>query len=116
MSQFPDRLRQARKDAKLTQENLAFELGVSKSQVSGWENGKETPSFKHLPKLYECLGVSLDFLLLDRKPGRIADPGPEPYGDGHFYRDQLLHQIDYLNEQQCKAIFNALHELQRRRD
>ena len=67
MSIFQVQLRKARNAAKLTQENIATELGVSKSQVSAWETGKESPSIKHLPKLRKVLGVSLDSLFIPER-------------------------------------------------
>lgn len=56
-------MREARLAAGLTQEALGFELGVSKSSVSAWENGRESPSFRLLPDLGRLLGRSLDELL-----------------------------------------------------
>lgn len=63
MDNFADRLRKARVSAKLTQEQLGFEVEVTKSSVSAWENGRETPSFRVLQRLPEVLGCSLDYLL-----------------------------------------------------
>jgi transcriptional regulator with XRE-family HTH domain len=61
--QFSDRLREARTKAGLTQEQLGFAVEVSKSSVSAWENGRESPSFKVLVQLREALGCSLDVLI-----------------------------------------------------
>ncbi len=63
MSSFADRLREARTAAGLTQEQLGFALGVTKSSVSAWENGRETPGFKLLPELRRTLQRSLDDLI-----------------------------------------------------
>lgn len=60
---FAGRLRQARITAGLTQEQLGFILGVTKSSVSAWENGRETPGFRLLPQLRETLDRSLDELI-----------------------------------------------------
>lgn len=86
MITFPVRLRQARKAAKLTQENLALELGISKSQISAWENGKETPSWKHLGPLRDLLHVSIDWLYFGPLFGDLSDsiadqPDFEPHYD-----------------------------------
>jgi len=63
MKRFADRLREARVAVGLTQEQLGFALGVSKSSVSAWENSRETPSFRLLPQLPAVLKRSLDELI-----------------------------------------------------
>lgn len=63
MKRFADRLREARVAAGLTQEQLGFALGVTKSSVSAWENGRETPSFRVLPQMRAVLRQSLDELI-----------------------------------------------------
>jgi len=63
MKRFADRLREARVAAGLTQEQLGFALGVTKSSVSAWENGRETPSFRILPQMRVMLRQSLDELI-----------------------------------------------------
>jgi transcriptional regulator with XRE-family HTH domain len=74
MKHFGDRLREARVAAGMTQEELGFELGITKSSVSAWENGRETPSFRLLPELRRQLRRSLDELVCGVQP---ADASPE---------------------------------------
>lgn len=47
----------------LTQEQLGFAVGVTKSSVSAWEIGRETPGVKYLPELSRTLQRSLDELV-----------------------------------------------------
>jgi len=68
MKRFADRLREARVARGLTQEQLGFALEVTKSSVSAWENGRETPSFRLLPILRRELGRSLDELVCGEEP------------------------------------------------
>lgn len=63
MGTFGDRLREARTAVGFTQDQLGFEVGVTKSSVSAWENNKDVPSFALLPKLRQALRVSLDDLV-----------------------------------------------------
>ena len=63
MKSFGDRLREARIATGMTQEQLGFALGVTKSSVSAWENNRETPGFRLLPSLRAELGRSLDELV-----------------------------------------------------
>ena len=72
MKQFADRLREARVAAGMTQEQLGFALGITKSSVSAWENGRETPSFRMLPELRRQLSRSLDELICDAPSGDTA--------------------------------------------
>ncbi|MDR1076162.1 MAG: helix-turn-helix domain-containing protein [Xanthomonadaceae bacterium] len=69
MKKFPDRLREARNAAGLTQEQLGFAVDLTKSSISAWENGRETPSFKLLPELRIVLNRSLDELICGVSPG-----------------------------------------------
>lgn len=63
MVEFGDRLRQLRKDRKLTQQQLADLIGVKNSVISFYEVGERTPSPDVLRKLALVLHVSTDFLL-----------------------------------------------------
>ena len=63
MKSFADRLREARVARGLTQEQLGFAVGLTKSSISAWENSRETPSFHTLPKLREVLHLPLDELI-----------------------------------------------------
>lgn len=74
MKRFADRLREARVARGMTQEQLGFALGITKSSVSAWENGRETPSFRLLPVLRRELGRSLDELICGMtETGKIRD-------------------------------------------
>lgn len=63
MSNFANRLREARLVAGLTQEELGFALDVTKSSVSSWEKDRESPSYRVLAQLPFVLNVSLDHLV-----------------------------------------------------
>ena len=43
---FNDNLNQYRKQKGLSQEELAFRLGVSRQSVSKWESGQSTPELE----------------------------------------------------------------------
>lgn len=57
------RIREARKSAKLTQQELARKLGVSRTTVTMWETEKNTPPTRMLPAIAEIMGCSVDELL-----------------------------------------------------
>ncbi|EMG32518.1 helix-turn-helix domain-containing protein [Streptococcus oralis] len=62
MKIFGKRLREVRKSKKLTQQQIADEIGVNRGSYSNWEKGKREPSFENLVKLADLLDVSLDWL------------------------------------------------------
>ena len=56
------RIRELRKNARLTQEELGEKTGISYKYLGSIERGLENPSFKHLTKIAKALGVSLPVL------------------------------------------------------
>ena len=47
----------------IQQKELSDYLGLSKCAMTGWKNGNNTSYMKHLPKIAEFFGVSVDYLL-----------------------------------------------------
>ncbi|MHC5375281.1 helix-turn-helix transcriptional regulator [Enterococcus sp. LJL120] len=58
-------LKEKRAEAKLTQEQLAEKIFVSKKTISNWETGKTTPDIDSLVLLAKLFDFSLDTLLLE---------------------------------------------------
>lgn len=56
-------LARLRRDRKITQEELADFIGVTKAAVSKWENGQTTPDILLLPQLANFFGVTVDELI-----------------------------------------------------
>lgn len=56
---IPQWVKEARQYARLTQEALGDQLGVTKGNVSGWENGRHQPSFAQLIKISRLTRYSL---------------------------------------------------------
>lgn len=59
---FPEALFELRRDRGLSQEDLAFQIGVSRQAVSKWETGEAMPDLNKLLLLADALEVSLDRL------------------------------------------------------
>lgn len=57
------RLRELRKENKMSQADLGKLLGVTKVSISGYENGTRIPSLDILNGILDVFGVSADFLL-----------------------------------------------------
>lgn len=62
------KLKQARLAAKLTQEQVAEKLFVSRQTISNWENEKTYPDIISVIRLSELYAISLDRLLKEEKP------------------------------------------------
>lgn len=58
-----DKLKEARKNAGLTQVELAEKVCVSRQAITKWEAGKGIPDVDNLRALSKVLNVSIDFLL-----------------------------------------------------
>lgn len=60
---FGYRLQELRRKKRMTQEQVAKRLGLSKTTISGYENNVKTPSLQVLTKLAILYGASSDFIL-----------------------------------------------------
>ena len=65
---FRKRLRQARIDAKLTQQRMADLLGISLNGYQKYEQGETQPPLDTLVKLSRILKVTTDYLLCNDRP------------------------------------------------
>ena len=59
------KLKELRKNMKITQKEVATQLGVSIQAYSSWETEKTEPSNEMLKKLADFFGVSIDELFTD---------------------------------------------------
>ena len=82
------RLKQARKQAGYTQEQLAERIGVSRAAIARFEAGEIEPSLKTLILLADTLRVSTD-ALLDRDRYALPQPG----GASAPFPGQILEQL-----------------------
>lgn len=56
-------LKKLRLHHKLTQEEVAFRIHVSRQVITKWEKGESTPDLEHCQKLTKLYNVSLDDLV-----------------------------------------------------
>lgn len=54
---FARNLQKLRKRAKLTQQQLAEKLGVTRSRIGAWEEGRSSPNPEQLAGICEVFGV-----------------------------------------------------------
>lgn len=90
------KLKQLRELQKLSQTDLANQLGVSKSVVSSYENSVHYPPYDVLLQLARIFGVSTDYLL-----GAVGN---------------RTINVDGLTDTQIAAITNIVSELKAMRE
>lgn len=91
------RIREARKSKKMTQEELAEKAEIGTVYLGEIERGKKMPSLKSLCKLIETLDVSADYLLRDAIPS-----GKE------YVLDDITAKLVNLTPQQRKTAADIL--------
>ncbi|HDR7601542.1 TPA: helix-turn-helix transcriptional regulator [Bacillus mycoides] len=64
-----EKIKELRKNSKITQEQLGNAIGVSKMAISYFEKGKKSPGRESLEKIADYFNVTTDYLL-----GRSEDP------------------------------------------
>ena len=82
---FDRALREGRRRRKISQQELANLLGVTRNTVTNWEAGKSRPDLEKIPAICEALGIPAGDLFSDRA-GKIS--GTE---------DVLLHNFRLLS-------------------
>ena len=74
MKEFPTILRQLRKQARMSQPELAEKLGISRSAVSMYECGSREPNFAMLEAISDLFNVDMNTLTgTDPIEPRITD-------------------------------------------
>ncbi|EQC68775.1 transcriptional regulator, Cro/CI family [Streptococcus sp. HSISB1] len=60
---FAERLKEYRKSAHLTQQQVAKQLGISQQAYGDWERGVKMPTHENSKKLARLFNVTLDTLM-----------------------------------------------------
>ena len=67
MNMVSDSIKKLRKEKKMTQDELAAKLNVTRQAVSNWEMGKTQPDVETLTQLAEIFGVSVERIIYGRE-------------------------------------------------
>lgn len=87
---------QVLKENKRKQVDLTNYLGITKNAFTNWKNGDNTSYMKHLPKIAEFLGVSVDYLL-----------GNNPPSDGTVFTYAFYNELTHgLSPEQIEQLKN----------
>jgi len=92
MNIFAIRLRALRRNAKLSQSDLANIIGMSKSSVNMYERGEREPSFETMEAIADFFNVDMDFLY-----GRSIDDDKTGYANTDI-PDELISFYDEKKE------------------
>ena len=132
-----NRLKELRKEKKLTQEELAQEIGVSKITILRWENGERQIKPEKAQQLADYFGVSVGYLLgyeeaktlenilkdaeeylemtendllSDNYSSRIKIALSE-MTDIPVLKNEIIYNLDFLSYDNLKAICQIINEL-----
>ena len=62
-----DKLKTLRRGRKLTQEELAIKMGLSRATISNYETQRRSPHLSELRRFAEFYGVSLDYFGIESR-------------------------------------------------
>lgn len=62
-NQTQNRIKELRKQARLSQQTLADQIGVFRNTISNWETGYSQISLENAKKVAEYFGVTIEYLL-----------------------------------------------------
>ncbi|QTL99139.1 helix-turn-helix domain-containing protein [Iocasia frigidifontis] len=110
-----EKLKKLRIENKMTQEDLAKKIGVSRGTVAGYETQDKNPKYKTLKKIASVLNCSIDYLL--NNPSTLVEENKNSNFDLQKYitkinerRDLqlLLQEVDKLNSNSVYRIIELL--------
>ncbi len=70
---FGEKIQKLRKEAGLSQEELSYQLQVSRQAISKWERDNGYPETEKIIRMSKLFNVSLDYLLSDEDTKRTAN-------------------------------------------
>jgi len=95
LMKFHDKIQDLRKEKRLSQEELAEMLQVSRQSVSKWESGQSFPETEKLVILSEIFGVTVDSLLKDNgvetdESNTVSEPYWTTRGSAYEYKSEKI--------------------------
>lgn len=106
MIQINTRIKQIRKDAKLTQEQFGERIGITGASCSTIESGKSNPSSQTIKSICREFGIREEWLRTGEDPMYAL-----PEDETAAYVDQLLHDAENPLYDIIRAIMKTYSEL-----
>jgi len=100
---FGKRIKLLRKEKKLTQKELANQIGSSHAQLNKYESGLNTPPLDRLLLLAEVLETSVDYLLAGHSNG-----DPPIYSQRLVQRFQTIEEFDTDERETIIKVIDAM--------
>ena len=101
----PEKLKSLRKELKMTQKDIADQLGITYQAYSAWERGVKKPSREKVQQLEQILNVPKDYFTeveIVRLYNTLSDEG----------KDQTLSYVrNLVQKEQCKNVFSIADKL-----
>lgn len=116
-----ERLVKLRLEKKLTQDELAHILGISRSALSLYETNKRQPDFQMLCRLADFFGVSLDYLLgrTDERQGITDKKYKTANAANAILRDpdiqKALAELDHITPEEKESLLTHLYGIKSKR-
>lgn len=100
MEVFAARLRTLRKNADMTQDDLAKRIGIHKQTISQYERGVRRPDLETLAALADVLNVSADYLVGNESHSQALLSEDEIYiidalRNDAAMKDMVLRMLEY---------------------
>ncbi len=92
-----------RRNAHLTQEQFADQLGLSFQAVSKWENGLSCPDIALLPEIARIYGISVGQLFAPIEPEELSRPEPVPESPENSWEQKAQETEARENQWEQKA-------------
>ncbi|MDQ6418704.1 helix-turn-helix transcriptional regulator [Paenibacillus sp. LHD-117] len=106
-----NRMRELRKNKKLSQEELGEKLGVGKTTISQYESETRKPDSDMLLRISKFFEVSVDFLLGRTNDPQIKPKDDQPEHDYHFFDAHGVQFIARSKENLTPQAYKKMQEL-----
>lgn len=107
---FPEKIRELRKQKRLTQKDVAEKIGITRPAYTAYETGKRQPDFETLKKIAVLFEVSIDYLIGDglrknenQKPSKgqtVAAHIDDDVSDEEM--EDILNYIEFIKQKHKK--------------
>jgi transcriptional regulator with XRE-family HTH domain len=99
-----DRIEQSRRNANLTQYQLAKKLGISQKNISKYENNESVPNALIIRDLAKVLEVTADYLLFG--PEAVTKDGAIHISDRQLA--QWVQEVDHMDDEIKQSVISVL--------